>query len=146
MPVMDAACDYVIVGSGAGGGTLAARLAEAGKRVVLLEAGRDPLGESGRRLPEDYEVPAFHPFAAENPAMSWDFFVRHYEDETQQRRDPKCTPRGIVLSARRNARRLHRAQRHDPGLAAGRRLERHRHAHGRFVMARCRDAALLAAA
>ena len=31
--------DYVIVGSGAGGGTLAARLAEAGMRVFLIEAG-----------------------------------------------------------------------------------------------------------
>jgi choline dehydrogenase-like flavoprotein len=28
--------DYIIVGSGAGGGTLAARLAEAGRRVLLL--------------------------------------------------------------------------------------------------------------
>ncbi|HEY8975098.1 MAG TPA: FAD-binding protein, partial [Burkholderiaceae bacterium] len=31
--------DVVIVGSGAGGGTLAARLAECGLRVFLLEAG-----------------------------------------------------------------------------------------------------------
>ncbi|MEM9462748.1 MAG: NAD(P)-binding protein, partial [Myxococcota bacterium] len=31
--------DYVVVGSGAGGGTLAARLAEEGMRVLLLEAG-----------------------------------------------------------------------------------------------------------
>ena len=34
--------DYVIVGSGAGGGTLAARLVEAGMRVFLIEAGGDP--------------------------------------------------------------------------------------------------------
>ena len=34
--------DYIIVGSGAGGGTLAARLAEYGFQVLLLEAGGDP--------------------------------------------------------------------------------------------------------
>ena len=33
--------EYVVVGSGAGGGTLAARLAEEGRTVVLLEAGSD---------------------------------------------------------------------------------------------------------
>jgi choline dehydrogenase len=86
-------CDYVIVGSGAGGGTLAARLAEAGMRVVVLEAGGDP--RAGPQLPEDYDVPAFHPLASENPAMSWDFFVRHYADEDRQRQDPKLQPDGI---------------------------------------------------
>src|SRR4051794_31055468 len=85
--------DYVIVGSGAGGGTLAARLAEAGMRVVILEAGGDP--RVGPKLPEDYDVPAFHPLASENPAMSWDFFVRHYADEARQRRDPKLRAGGI---------------------------------------------------
>src|SRR6202008_1617231 len=34
---------YIIVGSGAGGGPLAARLALAGKRVLLIEAGSDPI-------------------------------------------------------------------------------------------------------
>ncbi len=101
----DADCDYVIVGSGAGGGTLAARLAEAGMSVVVLEAGADACAVEAPRLPADYEVPAFHAFASENPAMSWDFFVRHYADEARQRRDPKYIaerggvfyPRGATL-------------------------------------------------
>ena len=35
--------DYIIVGSGAGGGPLAARLARAGKKVLVIEAGHDPV-------------------------------------------------------------------------------------------------------
>ncbi|HUC97642.1 MAG TPA: GMC family oxidoreductase [Candidatus Polarisedimenticolaceae bacterium] len=83
--------DYIVVGSGAGGGTVAARLAEAGRTVLLLEAGGDPLSLAGTRLPEDYQVPAFHPFASENPAMRWDFFVRHYGDDQRQKKDSKFT-------------------------------------------------------
>jgi choline dehydrogenase len=90
-------CEYIVVGSGAGGGTVAARLAEAGRSVVLLEAGGDPRKLSGgdpvqpqlNRLPRDYDVPAFHGFASENEAMKWDFFVRHYADDDQQQLDPK---------------------------------------------------------
>jgi choline dehydrogenase-like flavoprotein len=89
-------CEYIVVGSGAGGGTVAARLAEAGRKVILLEAGGDPKELSGAdmvskegRLPCDYDVPAFHAFASENEAMKWDFFVRHYSDLETQKLDPK---------------------------------------------------------
>ena len=89
-------CDYIVVGSGAGGGTVAARLAEAGMHVVLLEAGEDCSAADSPRMPEDYDVPAFHPFAAENPAMRWDFFVKHYTNEGRQKRDSKCGPAGVL--------------------------------------------------
>lgn len=89
-------CEYVVVGSGAGGGTVAARLAEKGRKVILLEAGGDAKECSGgdavdpesNRLPADYDVPAFHAFASENSAMKWDFFVRHYAANPDQQRDP----------------------------------------------------------
>jgi choline dehydrogenase len=93
--VDNADCDYIVIGSGAGGGTLAARLAEAGMHVVLLEAGGDPRRIAADGLPEDYDVPAFHPLASEHPAMRWEFFVRHYANAAQQSLDPKCDPRGI---------------------------------------------------
>ena len=108
-------------------------LAEAGRSVLLLEAGGDPRQLSGtnddqpgiNRLPDDYDVPSFHGFASENDAMRWDFFVRHYASDEMQQKDPKYRKdyRGVpggrsALSARRNLRRLHGAQRDDPGLSA----------------------------
>lgn len=84
--------EYIIVGSGAGGGTLAARLAENGCKVLLLEAGGDPRKlQSGNatypddeRLPDDYDVPVFHGLSNENRAMQWDFFVQHYEHNPER--------------------------------------------------------------
>jgi choline dehydrogenase-like flavoprotein len=90
MPTQDFQPEYVVVGSGAGGGTVAARLAESGRRVLVLEAGGDPRDgvSNGRKSADDYDVPAFHPFATEHASMRWDFWVRHHEDDGQQRRDP----------------------------------------------------------
>jgi len=68
--------DFIIVGSGAGGGPLAANLAKNGFRVLVLEAG-------GWDSPEVAQVPAFHPNASEHPDLSWEFFVKHYANPRQ---------------------------------------------------------------
>ena len=49
---LDKEYDFIVVGSGAGGGPVAVRLAEAGYSVLILEAG-------GAEEPYDYKVPAF---------------------------------------------------------------------------------------
>lgn len=65
--------EYIVIGSGAGGGPLAANLARAGHSVLLLEAGED----KGARL--NYQVPAWHAQSTEDETMRWDYWVKHYE-------------------------------------------------------------------
>ena len=74
--------EYIIVGSGAGGGPVAARLAQAGHRVLLLEAG----GNYGGR---NYGTPVFHGLSTEDPEMAWHYFVKHYTDIERQKRNHK---------------------------------------------------------
>jgi choline dehydrogenase len=84
--------DYIVVGSGAGGGPVAAALARAGFEVLLLEAGSD----RGSQLL--YQVPVFHGLSTEDEAMRWDYFVQHYEDSARQQADSKYSTahRGVL--------------------------------------------------
>ncbi len=84
--------EYIVVGSGAGGGPLAANLAERGHRVLLIEAGSDP--ESYL-----YQVPCFHAYSTEEKEMAWDFFVHHYS-ENEERDDKYREARGGVFYPR----------------------------------------------
>ncbi|KAF2123896.1 GMC oxidoreductase [Dothidotthia symphoricarpi CBS 119687] len=77
--------EYVVVGSGPGGAPLAARLAIAGHRVLLLEAGDDQTNTT------EYTVPALHAVGSETESMRWDYFVKHFDDETELKRDTKLT-------------------------------------------------------
>jgi choline dehydrogenase len=77
--------EYVVVGSGAGGAPLAARLAIAGYKVLLVEAGDDQTNTT------QYNVPALHSVAAEYEPMRWDFFVKHFDDEEEMKKDTKLT-------------------------------------------------------
>lgn len=77
--------DYVVVGSGPGGGPVAARLAIAGYSVLLLDAGSDQ-GDAYQ-----YQVPALQLQSTEYGPMKWDYFVNHYQNSTRAQRDSKYT-------------------------------------------------------
>jgi choline dehydrogenase len=83
----EAEYDFIIVGSGAGGGPLACNLARKKFRVLLIEAGSDTMWDPSK--PAYQDIPAFHTRAAEDPAISWEYFVQHYTDEARSKRDSK---------------------------------------------------------
>lgn len=75
--------EYIVVGSGPGGGPLAARLALAGHSVLLIDAGDDQ-GNATEQM-----VPAMQLQSTEYTPMKWDYYVQHYADTTRQERDSK---------------------------------------------------------
>jgi choline dehydrogenase len=91
----NATFDYIVVGSGAGGGTLAANLAIAGYRVLVLEAGKDCSANFYS------QVPVFHSLCTEQEDMKWDFYVKHYSAAARAQKDTKfVAPREGILYPR----------------------------------------------
>ncbi|ETS86651.1 hypothetical protein PFICI_00479 [Pestalotiopsis fici W106-1] len=84
---LETSYDYVVVGSGPGGGPTAANLAVAGYKVLLIDAG----GDSGDAMVE--EVPAFFPQSTEFVDTEWDFFVTRSSD-------PAVEAKNIITSYR----------------------------------------------
>lgn len=82
-PVNATKYDYIVVGSGPGGGPLACRLARAGFRTLLIEAGDDQSSNV------NVTVPGFQARVTEDPKLRWDMFVNHYQDQNRAQLDPK---------------------------------------------------------
>lgn len=74
--------DFIVVGTGAGGGIVASRLAQRGEKVLAIEAG-------GYALPVESTVPVLHAVASEVPAVALDYGVQHFADPMRARLDPK---------------------------------------------------------
>jgi choline dehydrogenase len=74
--------DYIVVGAGAGGAPAAARLAEHGYAVLVLEQGLDN--------PSRYvDVPLLSGAASEEDGTSTRYYVQHFENPERSRKDWK---------------------------------------------------------
>lgn len=78
-PSADATYDYIVVGSGPGGGPLACDLARAGYSTLLVEAGSD-MGND-----EIYSVMSNFNTAGNDEDSRWDFWVKHSSNDTREK-------------------------------------------------------------
>lgn len=98
--------DYVFIGAGATGGTAAADLADdlkmKGFSVLVLEGGVDKQTLTS-------QIPAEHALASEDKALLADpnrtgegtgYWVRHYENDEQAKKDPKAREDGKIFKPR----------------------------------------------
>lgn len=70
--------DYIVVGSGPGGGPLAADLARAGYSVLLLDAGSNLTADA------NYSDLSLATVADSDVRSRWDFFVKHSDDPARE--------------------------------------------------------------
>ena len=81
--------DFIIVGAGAGGAPLAARLAERGYTVLVTEMGPKQPPKPTDAVVENTEVPLLHPEVTEDPRHALRFFVKHFDTDPTGSHDPK---------------------------------------------------------
>lgn len=72
--------DYIVVGSGPGGGPLAVNLAQAGHETLLIEAGDDESED-----PES-QILAWARGVGISESLSWSFWTRHYDDDALEKK------------------------------------------------------------
>ncbi|MEO9591601.1 GMC family oxidoreductase [Rhodopirellula bahusiensis] len=81
--------DFILVGSGAGGSPLAARLAERGYQVAVVEMGPRKPDKASDAVVENTEVPLLHPETTEDSRHSLRYFVKHFDHDPNESLDPK---------------------------------------------------------
>jgi choline dehydrogenase len=81
--------DFIVVGAGAGGAPLAARLAERGYTVLVVEMGPEKPPPPPGAKAESTEVPLLHIESTEDERHSLRFFVKHFDEDPDGSLDPK---------------------------------------------------------
>ena len=81
--------DFIIVGGGAGGAPLAARLVERGYTVLVVEMGPEKPAPAATDVVEDTEVPLLHGESTEDERHALRFFVKHFDADPSGSLDPK---------------------------------------------------------
>jgi choline dehydrogenase len=81
--------DFIVVGAGAGGAPLAARLVERGYTVLVVEMGPEKPPKPEGAVVENTEVPLLHTETTEDERHSLRFFVKHFDDDPDGSLDPK---------------------------------------------------------
>ncbi|KAH0581289.1 hypothetical protein H2248_012388 [Termitomyces sp. 'cryptogamus'] len=82
--------DFIVVGAGAGGGPLAARLAEAGYSVLLVDAGHDTVNYNTT-------IPAYFIRSLEDPQIDLNYTYQEYPTGFFVTRDNQWYPRARAL-------------------------------------------------
>ncbi len=77
--------DFIVVGGGAGGAPMAARLAERGFQVLVVEMGPDQPEKPENSKVEPTDVPLLHPETTEDKRHSLRYYVNHFGGDNEKR-------------------------------------------------------------